>query len=65
VSDQVELLVIEPIELADGGATVAVRCHAGTLRIGDELTIGIDPERSFTPDQLAVRRDQAPTVAFG
>jgi hypothetical protein len=41
VPDGVEILVVGVADL-DGRQGFAVRCHAGTLRVGDELTYGID-----------------------
>jgi hypothetical protein len=38
----VELLVIERTDL-EGLPGFAVRCHSGTLRVGDTLNLGIDP----------------------
>jgi hypothetical protein len=38
---ETELLVIERTDV-EGRPGFAVRCHAGTLRIGDTLTVGID-----------------------
>lgn len=38
----VELLVIEKIEV-DGRAGFAVRCHAESLRVGNSMPLGIEP----------------------
>jgi len=38
-----ELLVIDTVEVGDRHG-FAVRCHAGRLHVGEELTIGVDPE---------------------
>jgi hypothetical protein len=43
VPDAVEILVVGAANV-EGRPGFAVRCHVGTLRVGDELTCGIDPD---------------------
>jgi hypothetical protein len=42
--DQLELFIDHVIAVTTGRTVYAVRCHAGTLRLGDELTVAVDPE---------------------
>jgi hypothetical protein len=41
---RVELFIVDLVAVATGRHVYAVRCHAGTLRLGDELTVAVDPE---------------------
>jgi hypothetical protein len=43
VPDAREILVIGAADV-EGRPGFAVRCHVGTLRVGDELPCGIDPD---------------------
>jgi hypothetical protein len=39
----VQILLIEKIGQESGGVSFAARCHAGSLKLGDLITIAIDP----------------------
>src|SRR5213592_2955419 len=49
VAEPVELFVVDVIAVSTPATAFPVRCDAGTLRIGDELTAAIDPEGASHP----------------
>ena len=58
-----ELLVIDATEVGDRPG-FAVRCHAGTIHVGDELTVGVDPEgRSHDITLRCVEIRRSPEVS--
>jgi hypothetical protein len=53
-----ELLVIDVVAVSTPGVALAVRCHEGTLRVGDRVQTAIDPggaPRSVSAECSAVR----------